>query len=86
MDVDSAWAWAWRFDPELQSDNDLVRCPECDEWYPLSEWTEGFTWCELCGEHAALVCPTDEPEFGHRFDHVWSPIFDVRPDHTTPKK
>jgi hypothetical protein len=81
MDVDSAWGW--RFDPNLQSDNDLVRCPECDKWYPLSEWIESSVGCQDCGEHAAMECPADRD---HYFDHVWSPTFDVRLYHTTPKK
>ena len=74
MDVDDARLW-WNFLPGLQSEEDLVKCPDedCGKESPLKEWTVGSVGCELCGDHDAMVCPECE----EMFDHVWSPTFEV---------
>lgn len=71
MDVDDSRAW--EFDKPLQSDADMVECPECATLSPLSAWREGEVYCELCGDHAAMICPACD-EF---FDHVYGPTFKV---------
>ena len=67
----------WEFDPPLRSKSDLVTCPAddagCGEASPLAEWLESTVYCELCSEHAAIVCPRCE----EAFDHVWGPTFAV---------
>jgi len=66
-------AWAWRFEPELQEKSEVL-CPECKEWSDISDWSEGSVFCELCGEHATMVCPKCEEQF----DHVGYEIFKTR--------
>ena len=51
-----------------------VECPECKEWSKIEDWRETELYCELCGDHAAAVCP----ECDVAFDHVWGPRFETR--------
>ena len=44
-----------------------VKCPECGEISPATEWTEAYSPCELCGDHSAIRCP----KCGEVFEHVW---------------
>ena len=62
----------WYFDANV-SDGDVVRCPECKADTPLAAWREGEVYCEDCGDHAAMVCPSCD----ERFDHVHGPTFHV---------
>ena len=57
----------YNFKPDVQ-EGDEIQCPECEEWTPHTEWTEGEVGCEDCGEHMALICPKCEA----RNDHVYS--------------
>jgi hypothetical protein len=63
----------WTFTGAL-TDTSEVKCPECKEWSPLSEWREGTVGCEDCGDHATMECPRCD----EGFDHVWSPTFECR--------
>lgn len=65
--------WTWTFDKRLETEEDLVECPICKVYSRLHEWIDGEVYCELCGEHRAMVCP----ECDEAFDHVWSPEFRV---------
>lgn len=60
-------ATCWDFTGPL-IDTSEVRCRDCGEWSPLSEWREGEVPCDECGSHAAMVCP----RCGEGEDHVWS--------------
>ena len=51
-----------------------IQCPECKEWASHNNWTETEVYCEDCGEHSAIRCPNCDEVF----DHVWSPMFEVR--------
>ena len=66
-------ACLWEFELGLQSDSDLIQCPECGEYNALKEWREGTVGCEDCGEHTAMVCPACE----RAFDRVFSDPFKV---------
>jgi Zn finger protein HypA/HybF involved in hydrogenase expression len=63
----------WKFDPKLTSEADLVKCPECQASSPIKDWEGGSVYCELCGDHDAIVCPNCDESF----DHVWGPTFEV---------
>lgn len=63
----------WRFEPRLKSDNDLIKCPYCDKYSPLHLWTEGFAYCEDCGDHSSMICPNCE----EHHDNVYSKPFEV---------
>lgn len=65
-------AWPWRFSRPI-TDDAVVQCPECSEWAPLAAWEETDVYCDSCGDHAAMRCPTCL----HAFDHVWGPVFAV---------
>ncbi len=59
----------WAFTAPI-SDESEVKCNECGEFSPLSDWTEGYVGCEDCGDHDAMRCPRVECE--HCEDHVYS--------------
>jgi hypothetical protein len=72
MELTDANPW-WTFEPPLQSNADKVVCSECSVASPLSEWREGEVYCEVCGDHSAMICPNcEEP-----FDHVRAKPFEV---------
>ena len=59
----------WFFVPDPTSEHSLIHCPECKIDSPLRAWTEVEVYCESCGDHAGLQCPS-----GHgceAIDHVW---------------
>lgn len=56
----------WTFKWEPVHDDDQVKCPHCNTWSPLADWTEGFVGCDSCGDHSAMECPV----CGEGVDHV----------------
>jgi ribosomal protein S27E len=44
-----------------------VKCPECGETSPATEWEDTYVYCELCGDHAGIRCP----KCSEAFEHVW---------------
>ena len=65
MKASETKAWAFTVAPTDDCD---VRCRECGEFSPLTEWEEGSVDCECCGDHDAMVCPA----CGECEDHVYS--------------
>lgn len=51
-----------------------LECPVCKEWSNHSLWIETQVFCELCGDHFAIGCPSCE----ERFDHTENDIFNCR--------
>jgi hypothetical protein len=60
-------AWIWKFTKKPADDSE-VKCPECEIFSPLSEWTdgEGSKWCETCGYHNVMSCP----KCGYEVEHI----------------
>lgn len=58
----------WKFTQTIMDDS-LVKCPVCKQAFPLAQWTEGPSYCETCGEHAAMVCPNENCR--EYIDWVW---------------
>lgn len=52
------------FEGHLDLPGKSIQCPNCEVFYPASEWTAYDTDCETCGGHPILGCPTME----HFFD------------------
>lgn len=52
------------FEGPLDIPGKEVRCPECDVFYPASEWTAYDVDCDCCGSHPLLGCPISM----HHFD------------------
>lgn len=52
-----------------------IECSECKKWSSHTEWPEGIVYCEICGEHDSIVCPS----CGHHFDHVFRSELKTRP-------
>ena len=51
-----------------------IECSECKEYSNIQQWTDGYAYCEDCGDHNAIVCPKcDWP-----IDHIWCPVLNVR--------
>ena len=65
--------YTWQFDKPI-TDGSIIECPECNKSTPLSDWVESAVDCDICGDHASIVCP----ECCEHFDHVWAPVFKVK--------
>ena len=63
----------WTFKPALVAGAE-VECPKCAAWTSVDDWRVSEVPCELCGDHAALVCPSCY----EAFDHVWGEEFQTR--------
>lgn len=59
---------SFNFEPEPKDGGDLVVCPECKEASPIRGWRESSVYCDVCGDHPALVCPECE----EYIDSVWT--------------
>lgn len=51
-----------------------ILCPECLEYSAAIEWKHWDAYCEICGDHAAIVCPKCD-DF---LDHVWTNTLTIR--------
>ncbi len=45
----------------------MLRCAECGLWSQVWRWKHTEIFCEICGDHEALMCP----ECMEHFDCVW---------------
>lgn len=41
----------------LQMEGYVIKCSDCNEWYPSLQWKTLPTDCETCGGHDILLCP-----------------------------
>ena len=68
---------AWEFNPPLTEGGE-IKCPGCGKWSVHLAWVESDVFCDLCGEHTAVECPTCHL----CIDHVWAPTLETRqPSH-----
>lgn len=58
----------WSFTEPID-DSSEIKCSECNEFSPLSEWKLGEVECEDCGDHPAMICP--QPGCTAYYDHVY---------------
>lgn len=67
--IDENWENFFCFDfSEEVCSTSLFKCAECGEWVPALEWKHVDNYCEICGDHAALMCPKCEQIFDSVFD------------------
>lgn len=68
MEANETWCWKFTQKP---TDASEVRCPECDTFYPLTNWARGDSdaYCETCGNHSAMICPN--PQCEHQVDQIF---------------
>lgn len=57
---------SWDFIPPLVEGGQIF-CFHCKQWSVHSDWKEGESFCEDCGEHSAIFCP----ECYTYYDYVW---------------
>lgn len=63
---------------------DAIRCCECGEVTPSSDWEECEVGCEDCGSHDGIKCP----HCGEAYDYVWgfNKLIENSRDLNTPEK
>ena len=62
-----SWKFSMAGEKVIAFDLSDVRCNECMEFSPISEWIEGSVGCDDCGDHSTMECP----KCGYEEDHVY---------------
>lgn len=66
--VDSNYEHFYYFDftKELNGSSKL-KCADCGKWVPVLDWVHIDNYCDICGDHPAIMCP----ECDNVLDYVW---------------